>query len=351
VQNDNLYWKATWRSARLTCGFFRMLDFCVRIWVEDSRLTRRSAFLHHPPEAGSKVGWHVIMKRKACLASGASRSRKASSSAEDRGGGRGFTLVELLVVLAIIGLLVALLLPVLSSAKRSAKTTACRNNHRQLVLAWQMYISESDNRLPWNVDDGDNQAFTNWVAGQLRNSREARDEGLLVHTNRSLLARYVAASKLFKCPSDPSPMVRSVSMNNRLNPVRFVKPPLAIGGLGTNFMVYRKLDDILDPSRIFVILDERYDSINEGNFAVDMSNTGTLTGIGVATPYWWLDTPAGYHSRCVVLSFADAHIETHKWQEETTLGPIGVTGFRRTSTTDRDIAWIQEHTAEPVGKP
>jgi len=41
---------------------------------------------------------------------------------------------------------------------------------------------------------------------------------------------------------------------------------LAIGGQGTNFMTYRRLTDLGDPAGIFVILDERHDSINEGNF-------------------------------------------------------------------------------------
>ncbi|MGB9602031.1 MAG: hypothetical protein ACPMAG_04500, partial [Limisphaerales bacterium] len=133
-----------------------------------------------------------------------------------------------------------------------------------------------------------------------------------------------------------------------LNPIRFIKPVLVIGGYGTNYMVYRKREQIKDPTRIFVFIDERYDSINEGNFAVDMSNTGTYEGNGIPNPYWWLDTPASYHNKSVNLSFADGHCETHKWMEETTLGPIGITGFRRTSPNDRDISWLQYHTAESV---
>ncbi len=259
-----------------------------------------------------------------------------------------FTLIELLVVVAIIAILVALLLPAVAKAKESGRTKFCVNNHRQLVLAWLMYSDDNSDKLPWTVDDGDNLPFTNWVAGQLRNRYEATNTALLVNPQRSLLAPYATNPKLYKCPSDPSTFARSVSMNNRLNPARFLRPVLVIGGYGTNYMVYRNLSQIRDASRIFVILDERYDSINEANFAVDMSNTGTLDGNGVPTPYWWLDTPASYHNNSVNLSFADGHVETHKWLETTTLGPIGVTGFRRTSQTDRDISWLQYHTAEPV---
>jgi len=48
--------------------------------------------------------------------------------------------VELLVVIAIIGILAALLLPALGRTKASAQATQCMNNHRQIVLAWSMYV-------------------------------------------------------------------------------------------------------------------------------------------------------------------------------------------------------------------
>jgi len=263
-------------------------------------------------------------------------------------GRRAFTLVELMVVVLIIAVLLALLMPALATARQRGRTVQCMNNHRNLVLAWRLYCDDHQGRMPWTVDDGDGLPFTNWVTGNLRNGLEATNAALLVDPKRSLLAPYASHPALYKCPSDPSDYVRSISMNNRLNPVRFLKPVLVIGGYGTNYMVYRRESDIREPSRIFVLLDERYDSINEGNFAVDMSNTGTYEGHGIPTPYWWLDTPAAYHENSVNISFADGHVEKHRWQERTTLGPIGVTGFRRTSSTDRDIAWLQYHTAEPV---
>ena len=61
---------------------------------------------------------------------------------------RAFTLVELLVVIAIISVLAALLLPTLDAALEQSRRTLCMNNQKQLYLAWTLYTSESNDRMP-----------------------------------------------------------------------------------------------------------------------------------------------------------------------------------------------------------
>jgi prepilin-type N-terminal cleavage/methylation domain-containing protein len=76
-----------------------------------------------------------------------------------------FTLIELLVVIAIIAILAAMLLPALASAKQQAIRTKCMNNQHQLILAVQMYCTDSRDLLPWCNWDQGNSPVQGWLYG------------------------------------------------------------------------------------------------------------------------------------------------------------------------------------------
>lgn len=115
------------------------------------------------------------------------------------------------------------------------------------------------------------------------------------------------------------------------------------GGSGALYQIITRLQQIRKPADIFVILDERSDSINDSSLTVDMSNTGNASGIGGNNPYWMIDYPAGYHNGSCRLSVAYGHVESHRWLEPTTLVLLGQAHATHMSATDRDAQWLQEH--------
>ena len=244
---------------------------------------------------------------------------------------RAFTLIELLVVIAIIAILAALLLPVLGRSKATAQGAQCTSNHRQLVLAWSMYGHDNDDRIP---------VLENWVAGDMTDPFDATNVSLLLDPKLSVLARYVTRPGIYKCAGDQSDFVRSVSMNNRMNPML---PGYWLHGGGDRYEIFTRSQQIRTPSDIYVTVDERSDTINDGSLCVDMSNTGNAEGIGTSDPYWMTDYPASYHNGSGRFSFVDGHVEGQRWLEPTTVVPLGQAYVTHTSSTDRDAQWLQGH--------
>lgn len=91
-----------------------------------------------------------------------------------------FTLIELLVVIAVIALLMGILLPALGKARQQAQKIACLSNMRQMGLALQAYLVDSDYHLPpssCHVSNPDQH----WLR---------------------ILTKYTRENLLFRCPSD-----------------------------------------------------------------------------------------------------------------------------------------------------
>jgi prepilin-type N-terminal cleavage/methylation domain-containing protein len=64
------------------------------------------------------------------------------------GDGRGFTLVELLVVISIIALLIAVLLPSLSRAREQARRAKCASQQKQIITAYSLWAQDHQNFWP-----------------------------------------------------------------------------------------------------------------------------------------------------------------------------------------------------------
>jgi prepilin-type N-terminal cleavage/methylation domain-containing protein len=122
--------------------------------------------------------------------------------ASRNGRGRGFTLVELLVVIGIIALLISILIPVLGRARDQAQRIKCMNNERQLLLACHMYAVESRGAWP----------FCNWLS-QEDGAAENNPGWLYQWPNLSqpqfvetgVLYPYLKTREVYHCPADPPP--------------------------------------------------------------------------------------------------------------------------------------------------
>jgi len=79
--------------------------------------------------------------------------RHASNHDRYWSSGRGFSLVELLVVIGVIAVLITLLLPALHRAREQSRTTTCASNLRQIGMAEIEYVTENHNyQLPTGYD-------------------------------------------------------------------------------------------------------------------------------------------------------------------------------------------------------
>jgi len=219
-----------------------------------------------------------------------------------------FTLIELLVVVAIIAILAGLLLPVLGLAKEKSRAIMCMNNTKQLMLAWKMYADDHQGKLVSN--HGVSQTIAqriSWVNNVMTQNLSA-DNTNVAFVRQALLSPYTQKSvSIYKCPSDKflSPVQKSVGWTQRIRSYSmnaFVGDPgsLLAGTSGNNFYPeYRQFlreEDIPDPDKIYVILDEDPTTINDGYFLLS-----PYTGGG--------DRWATYHNGSTGFSFADGHSE------------------------------------------
>src|SRR3954463_11204107 len=62
--------------------------------------------------------------------------------------GRGFTVIEVLVVIGIIAVLMAILIPTIEHARHQAYMDKCASNLRQIGQALAVYANENHNSFP-----------------------------------------------------------------------------------------------------------------------------------------------------------------------------------------------------------
>ncbi len=278
--------------------------------------------------------------------------RGRTTKQDNRWGVSGFTLVELLVVIAVIGILAGMLLPVLTATKAKAHSVYCLNNQRQLDLACLIYAGDFDDALPYNLGAAEikklaaQHRFLSWTSTVL--SWELDSD----NTNTDLLTQggvgpYAGRSAtVYRCPSDNvvsdiqatagwTSRVRSFSMNAMIgNAGTFLQDGANVNN--PDYQQFLKLAQVPQPSQIFVLIEEHPDSINDGYF------------LNKPDSFQWLDLPASWHNGAAKISFADGHVENHKWRFASTKPPSSPGGahlpFPVPSNERGDFYWLMEHT-------
>ena len=267
---------------------------------------------------------------------GAAGSWQSRAMKFPRSRAAGFTLIELLVVIAIIAVLAALLLPALGRAKAQALAVGCMNNLKQLSLAWFFYADENLDRLVNNHGIQETRARgENW-ANNLEDWLESDGNTNLAALTSGKLAPYLSGgTAVFKCPSDRSvadngPRIRSVAMNSLVG-----DPGELTHKFNPHLVQFFQLSDMPDPSRIYVFLDEHPDTINDGFFMNRWDS------------HHWGNLPGSYHLGAANLSFADGHVEAHRWQWSDTKrrAEKGGAGGTFDAASPEDFDWLAERSS------
>ena len=268
---------------------------------------------------------------------------------------RAFARPDLAALSAILLLLAFLALPLAAHNRFVSPAIVCMANMRYLTVAWKLYASDNGGRLVENYQGADADqgsiirqsrgSAAPWACGweNWRSSSDNTNTLFIRDPKFARLSPYLTArSNVHKCPADIylsaaqkalgwTERVRSVSLNATLG------LPEAKGPFNPTYTLAKKLSDLRFPSpaETAAFLDEHPDSVNDPAYWPPFGDQS------------WMDFPGNFHDGAATISFADGHVEFHRW-----VGPMRsapVTFFSSTSLSsppqpgDPDIHWMSYH--------
>lgn len=252
------------------------------------------------------------------------------------------------------------------------------------MVAWREYSDDNNSKYPPNEDYN---STPRWVAGDMRGGKvspvagapdytgiDASNYALLVEPHYSVMGRYLNNWNIFKCPADQStwsvsgepgrdemPRVRSYSMNQAVgcsengtlvgDNGEVLGHWLSGGNAnkpgGSPWRVFTKDSDIVGmASSDLLVLDcEHPESINDAALAETMPLS--------PSDAHFVDVPTKVHGNCCTFSFADSHVEIHKWADPNIIpnitwepdNPTAPTlgGADNPAANDPDVIWMAHH--------
>jgi prepilin-type N-terminal cleavage/methylation domain-containing protein/prepilin-type processing-associated H-X9-DG protein len=252
----------------------------------------------------------------------------------------GFTLIELLVVIAIIAILASLLLPTLAKGKAQGHRVRCISNIKQLSTAWFLYTGDNNDNFVLN---GNGDLITpTWVVGSFATApRDATNYTLLTNPKYALFAPYIKELGVYRCPADrvagtgvgnvEHPRVRSYAMNAYIG---FQGPDFR-GVPSTRYTIFKRTSDFkkMSPSDAIVLACMNPLSICRPVFGISMDQEIMF------------HFPANHHNGSAVFSFADGHLESHRWQDVVARPRKGIDFHNHSEPApkSRDLKWLRAH--------
>lgn len=116
--------------------------------------------------------------------------------------GRGFSLIELLVVTAIITTVIAIMVPALNKGRRNARAMQTMNNQRLIVVGVTGFASDNNGKYPESVATVGSMEHWNWQEPTMLASFRRRDPQM-PRSMSAYLRSYITDAGIMFCPNAP----------------------------------------------------------------------------------------------------------------------------------------------------
>ena len=244
-------------------------------------------------------------------------------------------------------------MPSLTKAKQATQAVVCSSNTRQLVLAWQLYAQDNDDKICFsNVLLGGTYP-EQWVQriaqpgdpGYVSDSDALERE--LVGIRNGALFPYSQSVKVYHCPSDPAYKkfkdMLTLPSETKRSPYRTFTIADGMGG-GTsptstigyfNVPLVKKTTKIKFPDGKYVFLEEAEEGTNGHNWGSWILDPDPAVDS-------WHDPISVWHGGSSVMGFADGHAEKRKWRNDSTIDlSEGIIGPGDIVNPNDDLKWMQ----------